>query len=663
MKRLTVNFIIITILLTLSLIPIFNTWDKTSNADINSNGDLPVVGSYKNLKSILADLEKSNLYLRRYTIQVMESAQVMTANEDVAVKSSADSAQGDYSKTNVQVAGVDEADVIKTDGKYVYQVNNNRVIIFKAYPAEEMKIVSVLDYFEEGFYPRDIYVDDKYLVVIGNSYSKMIPMEEPELKEDSEPKILIEPPFFQQDLLKVIVYDIKDKNNISRLREFEMEGYYLSSRKIDSSLYLVSNKYLDIYRILKTDQEVSPPAYRDSLNGDKISYIDYDKIHYFPDSVETNYLIIAGINLDDIQKEVNITAFLGSGNNIYASRDNLYVTLTKYDFEKSKKFIIKNPYIKKTTSIYKFKLNNGVVEFSNEGKVPGTVLNQFSMDENNGFFRIATTTGEVWRTDQYTSRNNLYILDKDLKLAGKIEDIAPGERIYSVRFMGDRAYMVTFKTVDPLFVIDLKDPYFPKILGKLKIPGYSDYLHPYDSNHIIGFGKDTIELPRKDGSNQSMAYYQGMKIALFDVTDVNNPKEMFVEIIGDRGTYSELLYNHKALLFSKDKNLMAFPITVMEVKDKKENNKLQYGEFSFQGAYIYNIDLENGFQLRKRISHLDDTDYKKAGLYDYNYNKTVERIIYINDTLYTLSKGMIKANRLDSFEEINSIEIPMPKQY
>jgi len=247
----------------------------------------------------------------------------------------------------------------------------------------------------------------------------------------------------------------------------------------------------------------------------------------------------------------------------------------------------------------------------------------------------------------------LYVLNEDLETIGKIEDIAPGERIYSARFMGERAYMVTFKKVDPLFVIDLKEPTAPKILGKLKIPGYSDYLHPYDENHIIGFGKDAAV----DGKNDKVAFYQGMKIAIFDVSDVNNPKEKFVEIIGDRGTDSELLHNHKALLFSKNRNLLAFPITVMEVKNKENSSVHDYGEFTFQGAYIYNIDLENGFTLRKTITHLSDGDYNKSGYGWYESNKNIERIIYIDDVLYTISKGMIKAHQIDGYSEINSITI------
>lgn len=242
-----------------------------------------------------------------------------------------------------------------------------------------------------------------------------------------------------------------------------------------------------------------------------------------------------------------------------------------------------------------------------------------------------------------------------MNICGEIEGIAKGEEIYSVRFMGDRGYMVTFKTVDPLFVIDLKDPTKPEILGALKIPGYSDYLHPYDENHIIGFGKDTIEV-------SGGAYYMGMKIALFDVSDVNNPVQKFSEVIGDRGTDSELLTNHKALLFSKEKNLLAFPVTVAEIKDKdsvlNEWGVPEYGEFVFQGAYVYNIDLDKGFTLKGKITHISDEEYLKSGNYNFYSNKSVERIIYINDTLYTLSKGMYKANKLSDLSEINTLEIP-----
>jgi len=241
-----------------------------------------------------------------------------------------------------------------------------------------------------------------------------------------------------------------------------------------------------------------------------------------------------------------------------------------------------------------------------------------------------------------------------MNVVGSVEDIAPGEQIYSVRFMGDRAYMVTFKLTDPLFVIDLKNPKEPRVLGALKIPGYSDYLHPYDENHIIGFGKDTVEV-------KGQAFYMGIKIAMFDVSDVSNPVLKFSEIIGDRGTESELLRNHKALLFSKEKGIMAFPVTVMEVKsgNKFDRNGIpNYGEFTFQGAYVYSVDLEKGFALKGRITHLNNEDMLKSGMNWYSSDRNINRIIYIGDNLYTLSNKILMANKLENMKQINRIEIP-----
>ena len=378
-------------------------------------------------------------------------------------------------------------------------------------------------------------------------------------------------------------------------------------------------------------------------------------------------MLVAAFDTKESEK-ANIQTYLGSGENIYVSNENLYVAVTNYNYDaitykndivisKEAKIAVDPGYRdRRETDIYKFSLNGNKMTYLSKGSVPGLILNQFSMDENSGYFRIATTTGEVWGTGEDASGNNLYILDDTMNISGKIEGIAKGEKIYSVRFMGDRGYIVTFKTVDPLFVIDLKDPTKPKILGALKIPGYSDYLHPYDENHIIGFGKDTIE-------TSSGGFYMGMKVALFDVSDVSNPKQKFSEVIGDRGTDSELLRNHKALLFSKEKNLLAFPVTVAETRGKDDSalnewGVPEYGEFSFQGAYVYNLDPEKGFTLKGKITHISDEEYLKAGNYFYDSNKLVERILYINDTLYTLSKGMYKANSLDDLSDKGTLEIP-----
>lgn len=580
----------------------------------------------------------------------------------------------EYSTTNVQVQGVDEADVVKTDGKYIYQINNNRVVVIKAYDtvagnaysASGMKIESMLNFDDDSFYPQELYVDGDYLVAIGTYYEKasVDTMSNKRMAYD------IYPSYLQKNTVKAIVFDISDRSNIKKLREVEVEGNYVSSRKIDSVLYLISNMYPDIY-YLETEPDRITPDYRDTAVSDKYIDLKCTDIRYFPNSTESNLMSIAAFDIKS-NDEVNVQTYLGAGENIYASSENLYVSVTNYNYNLVRPLpvdmvtvepdtavsseILAEPKIavlpvnSETTTVYKFSLNGTKVTYLNKGEVPGRILNQFSMDEHNGFFRIATTVGNVWGTGDNISKNNVYILDDTMNITGKIEDIAPGEMIYSVRFMGKRGYIVTFKTVDPLFVIDLEDPSNPKILGALKIPGYSDYLHPYDENHIIGFGKDTVEI-------KGNAYYKGMKIALFDVTDVTNPIQKFSEIIGDRGTESDVLRNHKALLFSKSKNLLAFPVTVMEVNDAVEKYDLAYGEFAFQGAYVYNIDIENGFKLKGKITHLSDEEYQKPGYY-YNTEKYVERILYIGDTLYTLSKGMVKAHELWGMEESGSVVIP-----
>jgi inhibitor of cysteine peptidase len=629
--------------------------------------ELPVVGSYDNFKSLLKNLQQSrdNLYGNFETAEESVMSRATRETSSAAVKSMESGQKQDYSSTNVQVQGVDEADVVKTDGMYIYQVKGSHVVISKVYPAEEMEVTHRIDFDDETFHPQELYVDEKHLVVVGSSRNRF----------SVNKRIPGGPPGYNHDpnRVKAVIYNIEDKSAITPNREIEIEGSYLSSRKIGSSLYLIANKRIDIYHILKQEEELPAPGYRDSIHRKDGERLGYDEIHYFPEMMEPNYLLMGGIQLDQNDQEMEVSAYLGAGEHIYASMDHLYAAVTHHEEAVNKssttsrpkslrKASIPVPMLSQKSTIYKFKLSKGQIQHLSQGSVSGRLLNQFSMDEHNGYLRLATTTGDIWRNDEHTSKNNLYILDDQLNLSGQIEGIAPGEKIYSVRFMGDRGYMVTFRTVDPLFVFDLSDPAGPEMLGKLKIPGYSDYLHPYDENHLIGFGKDTEEVNVKGGSgDEKMAYYKGMKMALFDISDVTNPKEKFVEIIGDRGTESDLLHNHKALLFSREKNLLSFPVTVMQSKELNSTRTSQglpnHGEFSFQGAYVYHIDSHKGFTLRERITHLDHEDYQKSGSHWYESEKNVTRILYIGDTLYTLSGYMIKAHDLESLEEKNRLKL------
>lgn len=633
------------------------TWDAaTQTIRIDDPVELPAIGTTEKLREILKQTENNNRYSE--FIQ-FETRAVVT--QDSAASASPAPSNGDYSQTNVQIAGVDEADWAKTDGRFIYQLSGLNVLISDIADPTKPKLAATIDYStEEGFNPQELYIDDQRLIVIGQQRHPVTVMTQENQNKASEFRIW--PPQPINQMIKAIIYKLDDAGKPKLERTVELEGNYISSRKIGSALYMVTNKYQGMYYPMvsnvKSDTDLAAafePKYSDSAISGELKRLPLDSIRYFPESSESNLLLVGAIDLEHDDQEMQVSAFLGSGQTIYASTKHLYVAVNKtiptgstWDDE---------------THVHKFRLDHGNVVYVGKGSVPGKVLNQFSMDEHEGYFRIATTRGNMWASDESISKNNVYVLDEQLQTVGKLEDLAPGERIYSARFMGNRAYMVTFRNVDPLFAIDLRNPAKPAVLGQLKIPGYSDYLHPYDEHHLIGFGKETIEVPLK-GSDQdaSMAYYLGMKIALFDVTDVNHPKEKFKEIIGDRGTHSELLNDHKALLFSREKGLLAFPVQLMEVKNKQliePGGFPAYGEFTYQGAYVYHIDLQKGFDLRGRITHLSAEDFAKSGQFGFDYSKSVRRILYAGNTLYTLSDRILKANDMSSLAERGTLTYPV----
>jgi uncharacterized secreted protein with C-terminal beta-propeller domain len=251
-------------------------------------------------------------------------------------------------------------------------------------------------------------------------------------------------------------------------------------------------------------------------------------------------------------------------------------------------------------------------------------------------------------------QNNVYVLNMALNITGSLESLAPGERIYSARFMGERGYLVTYKQVDPLFVIDLSDPENPRELGYLKVTGYSDYLHPYDETHIIGIGKETTDAG-------TFAWYQGVKISLFDVTDVSQPVEISKLEIGDRGSDSPVLRDHKAFLFDKSRNLLVMPILEAKVdvtKYSEEELAWAYGEPVYQGAYVFDMSLDQGIELRGQITHVENITDPEQGYYYYYSPFAVERSLYIGDVLYTISQAKIMMNSLEDLAYINEVELP-----
>ena len=615
-------------------------WDgNTNSVYITKNNSLPVtknvistVGTKENLIALLEYSSKLHGY-----IWMERGIAVDNITEDMLAETpsmapeapQAESVTGkDSSDTNNQVEGVQEGDIIKNDGKYIYiNTNNGLKIIDSNY--KDPKVVTTINV-PENTNISEIFTTSSKLVVIGqNNYFYIMNEPQPIDSIDTMIKPSIMPPRYYEDRTNVLVYNIENIEKPVLEREFLFDGNYLSGRIIDSSLYLINNKHINFgYGYYDKDIEIQLPHYTDVLKNEKYEF-GYDEIKYFPNYINPRYMYTIGIDLFDKLSKPDVDVYLGGTDTIYVSQESLYAAVADYSYDyritQLEEF---SPEYSTSTVIYKFKLSDGKIGEAIQGEVPGTIINQFSMDEHNNTFRIATTTGDMWRD---TSKNNVYIIDENLKPLGKLEGLAEGERIYSTRFAGDRVYMVTFRQVDPLFVIDTSNPKAPELKGMLKIPGYSTYLHMVDENHILGFGYDT-EVNQWGGTVTG-----GLKISMFDVTNVNKPKETFTEIIGKAGSYSELLYNHKALMFSLSKGIMAFPLN--RTTDNYKND--------FTGAYVYRVSNDS-ISLKNKITHKES---------ELSYGDDIKRIIYIGDYLYTFSDNKMQVHSISTNNKVSELMI------
>jgi len=498
----------------------------------------------------------------------------------------------EYSTTNIQVAGVDEADTVKTDGEYIYLVSGGNVTILKAYPPEQAEVLSKISFTD--MYPVGIFVSGDRLVVLGSKHtfpSRIYP----------EPFYI--DAFFVDIKTFVNVYDISVKTQPVLLTDFIMSGSYFNSRMIGDYVYfVVSQPAYVIY-----DTVILPKIYTNY----GIKEISVSDIHY--SNASDNYFMfttVVALNIQNTAEEpTRLTILLGGTSSIYVSLNNIYITFQEPDAK---------------TLIYRIRIENSTLLDEAQGKVPGHPLNQFSMDEYNNYFRVATAT---WVNG--TPQSNLYVLNMNLSIVGRLENIAPGEILDSARFIGNRGYLSTSVVQrDPFFVIDLANASEPRILGYLKIPGFTRYLHPYDENHLIGIGKDG----------------NVVKISLFDVSNVSSPIEIDKYTVEGAWSDTSVLWEHKAFLFDRAKDLLVIPVSISTYSE--------WGKYSmWQGAYVFNITLTQGFILRGGITHQNATN-------EWDSRYWVDRALYIENVLYTVSDKKIKMNSLEDLTLIKAIELP-----
>ena len=574
---------------------------------VEINDVLPKVGKIENLKALLDGMSMNLLE----TNGTMSESSTMEFMADTAKLTN--SSSKNYTKTNIQVEGVDEADIVKTDGNYIYYIANRKVYIVNVQTPKNPKIESVLEY-EEKIIPREMYINDNKMVLI---------LDKSDVNEIYSGNSTISYDVAVSNVeTQIITYDIRNKNSVIEKRKIEVDGRYLSSRMINEDVYVITNKY-----IYKTNEEVTLPKYMDSAKDNIKHDVSVENMLYVPETKSNNYLIITGFSLNN-NKEANIKTVLGAGQEIYCTEDSLYITSMGYAEnewetvnEKGEKKVATNSLISRRyyTNIYKFKLEKTNVISTAIGKVSGRPLNQFSMGEYEGNFGIATTEN-IWQNKSNNEiKNTLYILNENLEQIGILENISDGENLYAVRFMGDKAYMVTFKQVDPLFVIDISKPTEPKILGELKIPGFSSYLHPYDETHLIGIGQD-VEVQQTKYGERTVT--KGVKVSLFDISDYTNPKEVQSLVINEK-SYSDASYDHKAVLFSKERNILAFPI----ISNVDNETKSEY--------VVLSIDLENGIGMKEKITH--EYEDENIGI----LTAIIDRGLYIGEYLFTLSRNGI----------------------
>ncbi|MDF3000351.1 MAG: Beta propeller domain [Bacillota bacterium] len=528
-----------------------------------------------------------------------------------AAPNSSSAADQNYSSTNVQVEGIDEADVVKTDGKYIYIGGNNVVRMIKADQGSLKDETSIK--LSTDKYVSEIYVADGKLAVLGTRsenlnalYNKKEVLME-SMDEAAAKSIGIMPPYYSiKNYSFVDVYDISNPARPLYLKGHEMEGAYQSSRKNGEIIYLVTNLY--------SSGEIALPMMRDTVIGSKQIQMKLDDVMIMPRRPADGYLIVSAINVSN-QEKTEVEAITAYGMTMYMNDSSLYLAASGAD---------------DSSTIIKFEIAGMKVGYAGSGEVKGHLINQFAMDEYEGNLRVATTT--------WGNENALYVLDPSLNEIGSVTGLAKGETIYSVRFMGDKGYIVTFRTIDPLFVFDLSDPSKPVVTGELKIPGFSSYLHPVGKNLLLGIGADTYEIYRKDSSGKDVVVgvrQGGIKYSLFDVSDMGKPREISNYVVGDSGSSSEAFYNHKAVMIDASSQNVALDASLNF--ENKENGYQQ-------GAVIM------GYEGRK-LALRGILQSEPSGVYG-NDIPYARRVLYIGNQLYYVQDGRITSYDYESLKKI-----------
>lgn len=597
----------------------FSTADS-AKAEAETENPIPMTASlkpvesyetvYEALKEAFGQqslLREEELYDTGFGANTLEIA----ADTEAASQISADSLTQDYSATNVQEAGVDEGDIVKTDGEYIYILRRSGSLEILSAKDGSMEIASHLTFSPEET-PQEMYLDnDRLSVITSGYYTEMDDANEDVISAKSGSKT------------HLYTYDISAKSEPKLLGSITQDGGYQQSRKNGDYIYLFtqfSPAVMETYE----ESSLAPSTSKGELEASSI---------YLPEHLNhSSYLVAASVSIQEPDQIVDQKAVISVGSAFYASQENIYIANENWDSATTQ------------TEILKLHYEDGIITGIAAGSVEGYVNDSFSLNEYKGYLRVVTTSYD----EDYNESNGLYILDPNLKLMGAIKDLAPGETVRSARFMGDTGYFVTFRQTDPLFSVDLSDPAAPKVLGDLKISGFSSYLHFYSEDLLLGLGYE---------ADETTGATTGLKLSMFDISDPANVSEVDKLVINGI-TWCDSLNDYKSILIDPEKNIFGFSC---------DNRYLVFSydeEKGFQKEFIYDFynDLMESTSSEDTSSQASSNEdlmtleYIEPGTWYDSYADTTARGLYINNTLYLIRPGLGIVTSFDMTDGYRQIE-------
>lgn len=678
--------------------------------------------SYENCASLESELkttlkeEMRTRLLQAEQDQLMWSMGNMRAVDDVAAptaEAGAESDSGgvrqegiDYSGTNNQESGVDEADFVKTDGFHIYALRGSMLEILGVPNFGELTHVSSLPI--EGS-PRQMLLDGDRVVVFSDIYTWGLPDGHP-LKREIEIVDTEWGSYYRtQSLVKLSVVDLSaDRTTPSVVREVYIEGYLNTGREVDGIARLVTMAFLDLPGLTwwpnvdyaywelssldparrsmlreATEQAIAsnnavidaaslddfvPNLFdvKPTANGPAVARVAFaggacDNFHVAADGTGHGFTSLLSVDLREDDLDVDATHIRANWSTIYASEDTLLVAEPSNDWW----WYWNNDRFDEATNIHRFDISGATPQYTGSGRVDGSIMGQFALSEHEGHVRVASTTGQFnrwWLSEQDESENHVFVLggESTLNTLGRVDGIARGERIWSARFDGDKGYLVTFRNIDPLFTIDLSNPYAPQILGELKIPGVSTYIHPLDGERLLTIGM---------GGDEEGLDWGAIELSLFDVSTPKDPTRASVLPVSliaadeqDEGWYwswSEAAYQHKAFQYWEPKQLLAIPMS-------------SYRSFYSENGGYYGYEYKTVLKLVKvgedALTTYGEVDH--SSLYNsendsnyWGYGVDVRRSIFMGDYIYAISNAGVTCTRLEDLTETARVQFPNDGAY